>query len=120
MRNRIPALLLLGITTASGSLAPGRSWAHAPGASQAPARIAPHRYAIVVETPPGRPCVHRVKERFMAIAGVDAVSVDTATMTITVTMRPGASLERATAANAARKVGLVMRDFRSLAQGPNP
>lgn len=56
----------------------------------------------------------------MAIAGVDAVSVDTATMTITVTMRPGASLERATAANAAGKVGLVMRDFRSLAQGPNP
>lgn len=55
----------------------------------------------------------------MAIPGVDAVDIDTGTMTITVTMRPGASLEPAAAANAVGEVGLVMREFHFLTQGPH-
>jgi len=117
LRNGISALLLFGIAAASGGLAQGRGWAHASGI--APARVAPHRYAIVVGAPSGRTCIHDLEKRFMAIPGVDAVDIDTGTMTITVTMRPGASLEPAAAANAVGEVGLVMREFHFLTQGPH-
>ncbi len=118
MRHSIPARLLFGIAVASAGFAAGRGGAHASGI--APARVAPHRYAIVVEAPSGWPCLYDVQERFLAIPGVDAVNIDTRTMTITVTMRPGASLELAGAANAVGELGLVMREFHLLTQGSRP
>ena len=56
-------------------------------------------------------CAYGIEKRLGAVDNVAAVEIDLASGTVTVVMRPGATLDRETAREAVAAAGFTMRNF---------
>lgn len=57
-------------------------------------------------------CAYGIEKQLSRIEGVESVSTDIKSGTVTITMQAGAALEEATAKRAVDKAGFTMRDFK--------
>ncbi|MBU6297474.1 MAG: heavy-metal-associated domain-containing protein [Alphaproteobacteria bacterium] len=84
---------------------------------------APARYKIVVDGLACPFCAYGIEKKLSAIDGVRTVQTDIASETVTVTMAPGKTLDKATAARAVKDAGFTMHDFEEVhtaSSGGNP
>ncbi|MBI1330933.1 MAG: copper chaperone [Alphaproteobacteria bacterium] len=72
---------------------------------------APARYKIVVDGLACPFCAYGIEKKLNAIDGVRNVQTDIASETVTVTMAPGKTLDKAAAARAIKDAGFTMHDF---------
>lgn len=56
-------------------------------------------------------CAYGIEKRLSAVKDVVAVEIDIASGTVTVALRPGATLDEETAGKAVRAAGFTMRNF---------
>lgn len=81
------------------------------------------RYKIVVDGLACPFCAYGIEKKLSAIDGVRTVQTDIASETVTVTMVPRKTLDKATAARAVKDAGFTMHDFEEVhtaSSGGNP
>jgi mercuric ion binding protein len=72
---------------------------------------APHRYKIVVDGLACPFCAYGIEKQINEIKGVQNVQTDIASETVTVTMAPGATLNKDAAAKAVKDAGFTLHNF---------
>lgn len=85
------------------------------GISQA--QEARQHYALQVDGLACPFCAYGIEKRLSAVDGVAEVKIDIASGTVTVTMRAGKTLDKASADKAVAAAGFTMRSFAAKASG---
>lgn len=80
-------------------------------AADSPVRAAAHRYKIVVDGLACPFCAYGIEKQLHRISGVRDVQTDIASETVSVTMAPGSTLGKDTAAQAVKEAGFTLHEF---------
>lgn len=107
---RLIAVLGLSLMWTTGPLA-AITAPIALAASNMSQSAAPHRYKIVVDGLACPFCAYGIEKQINGIKGVQRVQTDIASETVTVTMMPGATLNKDAAAKAVRDAGFTLHNF---------